>query len=90
MLPSVAPASHETLCCVTGTLRSLRSPQLIQEQISADANIPTSLWEEGDGDEKQAEEEDDLVEYEWEYKDCGKVGEGKGWGNYHEIKQKCS
>lgn len=52
MLPSVAPASHETLCCVTGTLWSLRSPQLIQEQISADTYNPTSLWVEGGGDQK--------------------------------------
>lgn len=33
--------------CVADTLWSLRSPQLIQEQISADTNIPTSLWEKG-------------------------------------------
>lgn len=38
--------SHTRLCCVTGTLWSLRSPDMIQEQISADTNI-LPVWEEG-------------------------------------------
>lgn len=78
MLPSVESASHKTLCCVTGTLLSLRSPGLIPEQIWADANIPGPSLD-GRKEAGKPEEEDDLGENGGdEWRDCGKVGQRDG------------